>query len=161
MAKRSRMRFPALLAEVLDDGLKGLGIAGRLREASIWAIWPEVVGKTIASRAQPVRIIDGTLTVAVSSGPWMQELTFLKGMMLQKLNARLGGEVVREIVLRSGRVVPPAPPEEDAPRVPKQLSREQQAWIEAEAEAIEDEETRAAFVELMKASLSTEREKKQ
>lgn len=90
MAKRSRMRHPRLLSDLLEDGLKELGIAGRLREAAIWRIWPEVVGPAVASRAQPLRIIDGALTVAVSSGPWMQELSFLKEMIKQKLNARLG-----------------------------------------------------------------------
>lgn len=157
MAKRARMRFPAPLTEILQEGLKGLGIAERLREAGIWSIWPEVVGPTVAARAQPLRIINGTLTVAVSSGPWMQELNFLKAMMRQKLNERLGGEVVRDIILRSGKVTKIAAPVEDVVAPDIQLTPEQLARIEMESGSIADDETRAAFEELMKASLKARR----
>ena len=154
MVRRPKMSFPAPLALIFQEGLKGSGFAERLREAGIWSIWTDVVGATVASRAQPLRIINGTLTVAVSSGPWMQELTFLKGMMKQKLNDRLGGEVVRNIVLRSGYVPKPEAAVEDVPTPQKPLTQEQLARIEAESAAIADEETRTAFMELMKASLA-------
>lgn len=152
------MRFPRPLSELLREELQGRGLAERLREADIWRIWPDVVGRAISSRAQPLRIINGTLTVAVSSGPWMQELSFLKGMMKDKLNERLGGEVVREIVLKSGKVeiIAAAPPEEE-PRPRKHLTADQLALIDAQAAAIADPETREAFVDLMRASMETSR----
>ena len=160
MAKRARMRFPRPLSELLVESLQGKVMAERLREADIWRIWPEVVGPVVASRAQPVRIINGTLTVAVSSGPWMQELTFLKAIMQQKLNDRLEGNVVREIILKSGRIPrPAADAEDDAPRR-KKLDKAQLGRIEQESAAIADEETRLAFAELMKASLETVRPRK-
>jgi hypothetical protein len=149
------MRFPMPLADVVQAELTTLGLAERLREAEIWRLWPEIVGQTVAARAVPLRIIKGTLTVAVSSGPWKQELSFLKGMMIERLNDRLGGEVVKEIILKSGAVdrnvsVSPVPPEE-TPRK-KQLTARQAAFIEEQSVAIVDLETRAAFVALMKAS---------
>lgn len=159
MAKRARMRFPRPLSELLGESLQGLAMGERLREADIWRIWPEVVGSVVASRAQPLRIINGTLTVAVSSGPWMQELIFLKAIMQQKLNERLGCEVVREIILKSGRIPPPAAAVVDETPPRKKLDPEQLARIEQEATAIADEETRLAFAELMKASLETVRPK--
>ncbi len=157
MAKRTRMRFPQPLSTLLQDGLKGLGLAERLREADIWRIWPEVVGPAISSRARPLRIINGILTVAVSSGPWMQELTFLKGMIREKLNGQLGATVVKEIVLKSGRVekeVPVAVAE--APRK-KRLTARQLAFIDEQSAAIADPEIRAEFVALMRASLESGR----
>ena len=157
MAKRTRMRFPEPLSTILQDGLKGLGLAERLREADIWRIWPEVVGPAISSRARPLRIINGILTVAVSSGPWMQELTFLKGMIREKLNGQLGATVVKDIVLKSGRVekeVPVAVAE--APRK-KRLTARQLAFIDEQSAAIADPEIRAEFVALMRASLESGR----
>lgn len=159
MAKRARMRFPRPLSELFAESLQGLAMAKRLHEADIWRIWPEVVGPVVASRAQPLRIINGTLTVAVSSGPWMQELTFLKPIMQQKLNERLGGEVVREIILKAGRIPPQAPAVVDEAPPRKKLDQEQLARIEQEASAIVDEETRLAFAQLMKISLETVRPK--
>ncbi len=137
----------------MQESLAGLGLAERLREAEIWRIWPDIVGEALASRAYPVRIINGTLTVAVSSAPWMQELRFMTAMMKEKLNSCLGAEVVREIVLKAGRVEkPPAEvPDEIITVLP--LTSHQLSLIEAQSAAIEDPETRLAFIELMKASM--------
>jgi hypothetical protein len=155
------MRFPLPLSDVVRSELTSIGLAERMKEAEIWRLWPEVVGQTVAARAIPLRIIKGTLTVAVSSGPWKQELTFLKGMMIEKLNERLGGEVVREIILRSGQidrndVMAPEPPE-DAPRK-KRLTARQLSFIDEQSAAIVDPEIREAFVALMKASFEHKRQ---
>ena len=152
MVKRARMRFPLPLADVARQEFTALGLAERLREADIWRLWPEVVGPAVAARAMPLRIIKGILTVVVSSGPWKQELGFLKGMMKDKLNDRLGGEVVRDIVLKSGRVEQYAsvPPEEVPAK--KRLTARQVAYIDEQSADIADTETREAFIALMKAS---------
>lgn len=157
MAKRTKMRFPRPLTDLLQEELKGLGLAERLREAEIWRLWPEVVGPAIAARAQPVRIINGNLTVGVSSGPWMQELTFLKGMIREKLNTRLEGEVIREITLKSGKVERPAPSPPDEPPRKKRLTPRQLAQIAEQSEGIADPEIREAFAALMKASMENAR----
>jgi hypothetical protein len=145
------MSFPRALGDIARDELASLGLADRLREADIWRLWPEVVGEAVAARATPVRIIKGTLTVAVSSGPWKQELNFLKAMMMEKLNGRLGCQVVKEIVLKSGNVNTFAEdPPEEIPRK-KKLTARQLVFIDEQSAAISDPETRAAFAELMKA----------
>lgn len=156
MAKRAKMRFPQPLSVLLRNALKGPGLADRLREADIWRLWPEVVGPAIVPRAQPLRIVNGALTVAVSSGPWMQELNFLKGLIREKLNARLGEEIVKEIVLKSGKVEKALPDAigDDLPRK-KRLTARQLALIDEQSAAISDPETREAFVALMRASLET------
>ena len=157
MQKRPKMSFPRPLSGVMQESLAGLGLDERLREAEIWRIWPEVVGATLACRARPLRIINGTLTVAVSSAPWIQELRFMTTMMKEKLNSRLGAELVREIVLKAGRVdIPPVEvPEEIIATIP--LTLQQQALIEAQSASIVDPETRQAFIELMQASLEQPR----
>lgn len=152
MAKRVRMKFPQPLKQLLAQELKGTGLAERLREADIWRLWPEVAGRAVASRAQPLRIINGTLTVVVSSGPWMQELTFLKEMMKEKLNERLEGEVVKAIILKSGKVSVPDAVDEDKLPSKKKLTTRQLALIAEQSAAIPDAETREAFAALMKAS---------
>jgi len=154
MAKRAKMRFPQPLSVLLRNELKGLGLADRLREVDIWRLWPEVVGPAIAPRAQPLKIVNGTLTVSVSSGPWMQELNFLKGMIREKLNDRLGEEIVKEIVLKSGKIEKALQDaiDDDLPRK-KRLTPRQLTLIDEQSAAIADPETREAFVALMRASL--------
>ena len=146
------MRYPQSLSDMMPEALSGLGLSERLREAEIWRLWPDIVGQAIASQAQPLRIINGILTVAVSSGPWIQELTYLKTMMKGKLNDRLGAEVVRDIILRSGRVIITTEPVEDLLPIKRKLTSLQQAKIAEQAAAIEDSEIREAFVALMTAS---------
>ncbi len=144
-------------SRVMQESLVGLGLAERLREAEIWRVWSDVVGETLASRARPVRIINGTLTVAVSSAPWMQELRFMTAMMKEKLNSHLGAEVVREIVLKAGRVEKPPAEVPDETITVRPLNPQQLSIIEAQAAAIEDQETRQAFIELMRASMEQPR----
>lgn len=153
MVRRARMRFPQLLPDLLQKQMAGLGLGDRLREVEIWRLWPEVVGPAVASRAQPLRIINGTLTVAVSSAAWMQELRFLTAMMKEKLNDRLGAALIKEIVLRPGTIkksAPTAVEDEAAPQ--RALSEQQKAFIAEQSAAIADPEIRAAFVSLMKTS---------
>lgn len=157
MPKRPRMSFPRPLSGLVQENLVGLGLAERLREAEIWRIWPDVVGATLACRAQPVRIINGTLTVAVSSAPWMQELRFMTAMMKEKLNRCLGSEVVREIVLKAGRVDTPTAEVPDEITAVHTLTPNQLALIETQAASIADPETRQAFIELMQASMEQPR----
>lgn len=153
------MAFPRPLPGLIQECLQGLGLAERLREAEIWRVWPDVVGATVAARAQPLRIINGTLTVAVSSAPWIQELRFMTGMMKDKLNSRLGGEVVREIVLKAGKVQKAVIDEEPDMSPPKPLTAAQLALIEEQSSAIADPEARQVFADLMKASLETSNRK--
>ncbi len=153
MAKRPRMPFPRPLAGLIHESLGCLGLAERLREAEIWRVWPDVVGATVANRAQPLRIINGTLTVAVSSAPWIQELRFMTGTMREKLNEKLGGEVVLEIVLKAGKIQKAVTDDEDEMPPIKPLTPDQLALIEKQSSVISDPEARQAFAELMKASL--------
>jgi len=157
MAKRPRMPFPRPLPGLIQECLHGLGLAERLREAEIWRVWPDVVGETVAARAQPLRIINGTLTVAVSSAPWIQELRFMTGMIKDKLNNNLGGEVVSEILLKAGKVQKNDDYTDTETPATKPLTAEQLAWIEEQASAITDPEAREAFADLMKASLEHSR----
>jgi predicted nucleic acid-binding Zn ribbon protein len=146
------MPFPRPLPGLVQESLVRLGLAERLREAEIWRIWPDVVGGALASRAHPVRIINGTLTVAVSSAPWMQELRFMTAMMKEKLNSCLGAEVVREIILKAGRVKIPVAAVPEIIAAPRKLNPHQLLLIETQSSTIKDPETRQAFIELMRTS---------
>jgi predicted nucleic acid-binding Zn ribbon protein len=92
------------LGAILDQSLKRLDLAQRLDEYGVWPIWNDVVGKTIARNAQPEKIRKGTLFVKVTSPVWMQQLQFMKEMIADKLNQRLGCEAVKNIFFMVGRI---------------------------------------------------------
>jgi predicted nucleic acid-binding Zn ribbon protein len=85
----------------------------RMKAYRIWTFWRDEVGAAIAARAEPAGFRAGVLSVRVSSAAWMQELQFMKENIRERLNARLGENLVRDIYLVSGPVQAPKP--DDAP----------------------------------------------
>jgi len=99
---------PAAIGSMLDRCLdRAVGTPGA---SAIWRVWADAVGAPIARRAEPVRLRGRTLIVAVSSAPWMQELTLLKRSIVKELNARLPRPLVDDLffVLTEGREAPAA-----------------------------------------------------
>ena len=99
------MRKPPFnMGSLVSDMLKGMNLETRVKEQTSLLIWDEVVGERIASAAQPEFIRDGKLFVTAKSPVWANELTFYKQDLMQKLNSRAGGNVVKDIVFKSGRL---------------------------------------------------------
>jgi hypothetical protein len=101
--KRAKLPHPAAISDLLTTTFSGTPAGKRLKEGKVWLVWDTAVGKQIADRARPVGFRDGTLAVAVSSAPWMQQLNFLKKGIMEKLNSMLGEELVTDIYLKAGR----------------------------------------------------------
>lgn len=100
---------PSTIDSMLDKCLdRALGTPGA---AGIWRVWEDAVGAAIARRAEPVRLRGRTLLVAVSSAPWMQELTLLKPGIVKAVNARLTRPLLDDLhfVLTEGRAAATAP----------------------------------------------------
>jgi predicted nucleic acid-binding Zn ribbon protein len=82
-----------------------MGLAQKVKEAQIVRDWASIVGEAISRHCQPVSLNKGYLTVNVDSSPWLNELQrFSKGMILQKIQARVGERVIRDIRFRIGEV---------------------------------------------------------
>lgn len=128
--KREKMPKPAAVAELLSAVFRGTPTEKCLKEGRIWLEWDKAVGKQIASRARPVSFRAGTLTVTVTSAPWMQQLTFLKKGIMEKLNARLGDELVRDIYLKAGVASRPAPISSPSKKYRPLTSKEEQRVAE-------------------------------
>jgi predicted nucleic acid-binding Zn ribbon protein len=83
----------AALQELLGD----LGLKDRLQEYDAVRLWPEVVGAHIASMTEAKSIRNGQLVVLARHAVWRHELTMRAAELREKLNARLGSAVVKEI----------------------------------------------------------------
>ena len=90
-----------------------------MRGYAIWTFWNDEVGAGIARRAQPARFRNGILFVTVATHSWMQELQFMKDDIRERLNTRLGANLVHDIFFVSGNVdagtEATAPPADAAP----------------------------------------------
>lgn len=98
-----RRKPPFGIGSLIADMLQGMDIEARVKEQTCVLVWDEVVGEQVASAAQPEFIRDGKLFVTAKSSVWANELTFLKQGIIEKLNRRAGGNVVKEIIFKSGR----------------------------------------------------------
>lgn len=146
------------LAAVLEKSLKRLDLSAKLTEYGVWPIWDEIVGETIARNAQPEKIRHGTLFVKVASSTWMQQLQFMKEMIAERLNRKLGREVVKNIFFVVGRVdwTPRETPNRKRP-APAPAPAEP-AGDQAELQSIKDPELRHALEKLLAAARKGRRE---
>lgn len=95
---------PSGLAETLRRVLQRIDPDKRLEVYRVWTFWDEEVGEAIAARAEPAGFRAGVLSVRVSSASWTQELQFMKETIRERLNSRLGEELIRDIYFISGSV---------------------------------------------------------
>jgi len=138
------------VGEVLDKSLKRLDLSPRIDEYGVWPIWNETVGQTIARNAQPEKIRNGTLFVKVSSPVWMQQLQFMKEMIADKLNQRLGRDVVTSIFFMVGRIDAPAEISQQPTVTNSTDDGLKQGTREDFLTSIDDPEIRDAFRKLLK-----------
>jgi len=95
----ARAPRPTRLGDVLRAALDRLPFARKLDDYALWSHWDAVVGPTVALHARPEHVQRGVLVVSVDAPEWMQELQFLKHELRERLNARLGRAVVRDLFL--------------------------------------------------------------
>jgi predicted nucleic acid-binding Zn ribbon protein len=140
------------LGNVLEKSLKRIDPSGRLAEYSVWPIWNEMVGDIIARNAQPDKIRQGTLFVKVSSHVWMQQLQYLKDTISEKLNHRLGGEVVKNIFFYVGEIISPVAEPATLPAAPSATQPAQPTTLNEQVlDSINDAEIRSGFQKLFAA----------
>ncbi|MFP6599348.1 MAG: DUF721 domain-containing protein [Deltaproteobacteria bacterium] len=98
MSRRSD-KGPVPIGEIIGASLDRLGIDRELDDYRIWQAWDEVVGEAIRRNAEPVRLDGQRLVVAARNASWMQELTLMRGEIVERLNRWMGREVITEIFI--------------------------------------------------------------
>ena len=94
------MADPRRLDASLDRVARGLGgpDAGALR--TVFAHWPDIVGRHVADHTRPLSLVGGVLTVATDEPGWTTQLTYLQADLLGRLDEALGAGVVTRITVR-------------------------------------------------------------
>jgi hypothetical protein len=145
------------LTAALTSVLRDLAGTQPKAHAELWARWRTVVGPEMYRRSFPVSLRGTTLVVGVSSSSWLQELSFLKSAILDRVAEEIGPGVVSEITL----VLDPALAVEDAASAPERAAPPQppgqapnlEPELRADLERIADPELRAALERAIGASL--------
>ena len=149
MAGKRPKGSPERISKLLTGSGLNPELGARLKDLVIWESWDQAVGPAIAARTRPLRLVGGVLTVVVASGPWMQQLSFMKTELRDRINTTLGDDRVREIVLKAGRIQQDNGITETARPAPKPLSSYQQAQIAQQLSDLDDVELRQSLQALM------------
>ena len=89
--------------DVLKQLAPKLGLESRLREEEIISAWADIVGDFFAKHSRPVKLHQGMLVVHVLQPTVLYELERQwKSLVLQKLHARFGGKIIRDLRFRLG-----------------------------------------------------------
>ena len=93
---------------------EAIGDRDRVREAlGVWPGWDHAVGPQVAAAARPVSLRNGVLLVHVRNSVWVQELTAMRGQLLERVRAIAGARTVTELRFRVGEL--PRGPEAKEP----------------------------------------------
>ncbi|MEW5701666.1 MAG: DUF721 domain-containing protein [Candidatus Zixiibacteriota bacterium] len=94
------MGKPTAIGTILRQRLAALGVARRVKEASVETRWAEVVGPEIAAHTHVAKLEAGRLIVSVDEPAWRQELLYQREAIVAKLNRDVGEDetIVREIL---------------------------------------------------------------
>ena len=82
--------------------MQTLGLGERMKESEVLQAWKEVVGPFYAAHSLPSQLRDGVLVVRVLQPTVHFEMDRSKGQIVEKLRARFGSRVVRELRFRLG-----------------------------------------------------------
>jgi predicted nucleic acid-binding Zn ribbon protein len=88
------------LAEAIQDYIKEMHLERKLNEIGLINSWEETVGKAIASRTTRIFIKDQVLYVHLNSSVVRNELLMLRQSLMDKLNEKIGAEVIKDIILK-------------------------------------------------------------
>ena len=85
------------LKSALNTALKQEGLDSAVRQNKALFIWEEVVGKAVAKNCIPEEVKHGTLIIRALTPVWRNEIAIKKKEILEKLNTKLGKEIIKDM----------------------------------------------------------------
>ena len=89
----------ATLGSVVSLWIDEMKLRGKLSETRVISAWSKVVGSYIASKTREIYVKDRKLVVRIDSSVVRNELAHAKTMLIERLNAEGGGNIVDDILL--------------------------------------------------------------
>jgi predicted nucleic acid-binding Zn ribbon protein len=96
-AHRETTRTTEPIRRVLERALSERGLSRKLDRRLPRHVWREAVGAGIADRATPTVLSSGVLHVLVEDHRWRDQLDAARVTLIERVNARLGRPLVREL----------------------------------------------------------------
>jgi hypothetical protein len=142
------------IGEVIKRAIKKPDSIRKIKEYSIVAAWPQIVGQKLAANSYPIKIRYGTVIIVAKDNMWAAELRYMSALIIKKINEFLKEELIKDIKFSTyiqfepGRAVPYK--EESKNETDSiELSDEQKQMIDTNLKWIEDEELRKRMQKLL------------
>lgn len=87
------------LGQVINEMFDAYHLNKKVDHTQVINLWPQLMGKAIASRTKGIFMKENKLFITVESSALKQELLMSKERIIQLFREKLGKEVVKDIVL--------------------------------------------------------------
>jgi predicted nucleic acid-binding Zn ribbon protein len=143
---RKPPRDPVPLNKLLESAFERLGLGSSFARYKILRLWPRIVGKVVAGHAVAEKVTGSVLHVAVDSSGWMNELSAMKQLLLEKIESYLepGSPPITEIRFRQCSQAGGKSRAQPEPEAPEPTEEELRLMRKA-LEPVRDEELRKIF----------------
>lgn len=96
-----RKTTPMRIGELWNDYVESRpALARRLATTKIPAVWPQVVGPTIASYTESVEVVKGVLYVRMRSAAARNEVFMRREQLKDAVNEAIGTKVVNVVIVK-------------------------------------------------------------
>lgn len=92
------------MISTLSEILGNLPVKERVKEYGLWKVWDKLAGEAVSRHCQPERLKDGILFLKVDSPVWMQQLQFLKSLIIEKVNGFMKENAVKDVRFQIGKL---------------------------------------------------------
>ncbi|MBF8251433.1 MAG: putative RNA-binding protein containing Zn ribbon [Deltaproteobacteria bacterium] len=92
------------MISTLGEILGTLPVKERVKEYGLWKVWDKLAGEAVSRHCQPDRLKDGILFLKVDSPVWMQQLQFMKSLILEKVNVYMKENAVKDVRFQIGKL---------------------------------------------------------
>ena len=142
------------IGEVIKRAVTKPGTVRKIKEYSIVAAWPQIVGQKLASNSYPVKIRNGIVIVVAKDNMWATEIRYMSALIIKKLNDFLNEELIKDIKFSTYTPFDPGlamiyKDESKNETGSIELSDERKQMIDSSLKWIEDEELRNRMQKLL------------
>lgn len=90
---------PLQIGQIIQNMIDATGLRPELERRTAVNIWPDVVGKHLASYTGRIYVKEDVLHVHISSAVIKEELGYAREQLVDKINQAVGEDVIKQIIL--------------------------------------------------------------
>jgi predicted nucleic acid-binding Zn ribbon protein len=143
---REKRKHPVHAGELVAKTARRFKLHEKMMMYKLWERWAEIAGAAIIEHARPERWQRGTLVIMVENSAWMQELSFLKDQMIERVRAIFPETKITGVRFELG-ALPPMPhviSQKVKEAKTRKLSTDEEEFVEQSTFEIADPSVRSA-----------------